>query len=217
MYNVDLHTHSQASPDGGISLAQYKRMLASGVLDAVAITDHNSVDFALVAQQQLGDQIIIGEEIMTSEGEIIGLFLQKRVAPDMTPEQTVQAIKDQGGIVYIPHPFETLRKGISQQTLDRIARNVDMVEVYNGRAMQPRHRAQAVAWAQDNNCVGAASSDAHGAAGWGKAYTTVKLRPTPGSITKEFRNALLVCKDVGMIGRLYPTFHRLKSKSKRHA
>ena len=81
MFKVDLHTHSSASHDGGISFEQYQLALSTGLLDAIAVTDHNSIETAQALHELLGDQIIVGEEIMTSQGEIIGLFLKQPIAP----------------------------------------------------------------------------------------------------------------------------------------
>ncbi len=148
MYKIDLHTHSIASADGGIKAEQYRRLLAHGALDCVAITDHNRIDMATELAQELHDQIIIGEEITTTDGEIIGLFLQKPIAPNLSPLETVQSIKDQGGFVYIPHPFETVRSGLSERTLDQIVDYIDIIEVYNGRAVVQNRGPQAVAWAK---------------------------------------------------------------------
>ncbi len=80
MIKTDLHTHSAASPDGSITVNQYKETLAKQTLDCIAITDHNRIDFALSLQQVLGpEKIIVGEEISTKQGDIIGLFLTKLV------------------------------------------------------------------------------------------------------------------------------------------
>src|SRR5580765_8441960 len=92
MFRVDLHTHSVASPDGGISADQYAHALSTGLLDVIAITDHNQIDFAL-------------------------------------------NLKDQGGLVYIPHPFETVRKGLHPATLEELIDYVDVVEICNGRVL----------------------------------------------------------------------------------
>ena len=216
MLKVDLHTHSQASPDGGITLAQYKYVLDKGLLDVVAITDHNTITFALEAQQQLGDSIIVGEEIMTTEGEIIGLFLNQVIEPMLSPEKTVHAIRSQGGIVYIPHPIETRRKGLPLATMDRLVKSIDIVEVYNGRVMQPSRSAQAIQWAKSHNIAGVASSDAHGVRGWGRAYSEIEGPLTEEACTMQFHNARIVCKDVGIIGRMYPSFHRTRKKFQKH-
>src|SRR5476649_2676258 len=102
MYKIDLHTHSIASPDGSITLEDYRSILNSGRLDMVAITDHNTIGFAMATKKTLGVRIIVGEEIKCLEGEIIGLFLSKPVEPGRPYTQTIEDIKDQGGLVYIP-------------------------------------------------------------------------------------------------------------------
>lgn len=217
MLKTDLHTHSLASPDGGLTLGQYQRILERGVLDCIAITDHNTITFAQHAQASLGDRIIVGEEIMTSEGEIIGLFLSDCIQPRQSLEETIAAIRAQGGVVYVPHPFETRRKGLSYDALQRIRNEVDIVEVYNGRAMQKSCQAQALVWAKHNDVVGVASSDAHGLRGWGRTYTEITQPLKPGMIHQQFHNARLIQKDVGIIGRMYPAVHRTKRKLYRHA
>ncbi|MCA9330415.1 PHP domain-containing protein, partial [Candidatus Saccharibacteria bacterium] len=117
MYKVDLHTHSQASPDGGITAEQYAHVLSTGLLDMIAITDHNSIAYAQEVQKQLGDKIIVGEEIMTNDGEIVGLFLTQVIEPGLSAQETCRRIKAQHGLVYIPHPFETVRKGLHPEKL----------------------------------------------------------------------------------------------------
>lgn len=216
MLRVDLHTHSQASADGGITFEQYKKILKAGTLNIVAITDHNTIEFALQAQRSLGDQIIVGEEIMTTEGEIVGLFLQQVIEPLQSPEKTIHAIKAQGGVVYIPHPFETMRKGLPLDTLNRIAKDIDIMEVYNGRVMQRSRRMQAFEWAKTHDIPGAASSDAHGARGWGRAYAEIAEQPSSKNLGDLLHNARLVCKDVGIMGRMYPSLHRTKRKLQKH-
>ncbi len=102
MFKIDLHTHSSASPDGGITPQQYAHVLATNQLDLIAVTDHNRIDTALELHRALGDRIIVGEEIMTTSGEIIGLYLEKPVSAGLSPDETISQIKQQGGIVYIP-------------------------------------------------------------------------------------------------------------------
>src|SRR5579859_2648799 len=96
-YKIDLHTHSIVSYDGGIREDEYKKLLTNNVIDFVAITDHNEIRFALMMQRRYGEQIIVGEEIMTAEGEIIGLFLKERIEPGLPVEETIQAIRMQRG------------------------------------------------------------------------------------------------------------------------
>ncbi len=212
MFRVDFHTHSAASPDGGITLKQYRRILEAGILDCIAITDHNRIDFAVKAKSALGDRIIIGEEIMTTMGEIIGLYLKEPVAPGMTPEKTIQAIREQDAIVYIPHPFETIRKGIHPATLELIQDEVDIMEVCNGRAFLQNRSQQALLWAKLNKVSCAASSDAHGVIGLGRTYTDLSEIPTRDTIISLLKNGTLQTKRPRVRGLLYPKYHKMRKK-----
>ena len=209
MPRIDLHTHSIVSPDGSLTDAHYAAMLASGRLDYIAVTDHNRIDFAAALQAQLGKQIIIGEEVTTTEGEIIGLFLRELVPAGLSAYQTAVQIHEQGGLVYVPHPFETVRKGISLQTLTAIADLVDIIEIYNGRTLQNRGKRAAV-WAQTHKVAAAASSDAHGTRGWGKTCSIIDVPPTVTGLVKALRSATYDTRSVGVVGRLYPKYNRLR-------
>ncbi len=212
MLKVDLHTHSAASPDGGISVKQYQKALDSGLLDYIAVTDHNSVELALKLHQHLGPQIIVGEEIMTTQGEIIGLFLTKHVRPGQTPTATAQAIKDQGGLVYIPHPFETIRKGLSPQSLESLQGLIDIVEVANGRAFAQNRSHEAVLWAKLNHIPGVASSDAHGYSGLGRSYTFVQDQPSVKNLRQLLKSGKPVLSRPSLPSLLHPKLNRLKRK-----
>jgi len=212
MFKIDLHTHSEASPDGGITSEQYAKALADGQLDFIAITDHNSVEMAQTLHKSLGNQIIVGEEIMTLEGELIGLFLNSFVMPHQSAEATAKSIKAQGGIVYVPHPFETVRKGLSKSVLDDIAELVDIVEVHNGRAVFQNRGPQAATWARLNCKEMAASSDAHGPKGFGSAYTQVSNHPSASNIVELLGTARIVTNRPPLKALLYPKMHRLRKK-----
>ncbi len=212
MYKVDLHTHSVASPDGSITAAQYHRILKSGQLDAIAITDHNRIDFATDLHHKLGKAIIVGEEIMTTAGEIIGLYLTELVKPHQTPLATVKAIKDQGGLVYIPHPFETVRKGVSATTLEQLADYIDIFEVCNGRAFFQNRSTQAAVWARINNKLGAASSDAHGRRGLGTTYTSLPKPPHRENLLELLASGVLITGRPTVRALIYPKLNYMRKK-----
>lgn len=215
MYKIDLHTHSIASPDGGITADQYAHALSTNLLDVIAITDHNQIDFAVGLQNQLGDRIIVGEEIMSTGGEIIGLYLKERVKPGLTPQETVKQIREQGGIVYIPHPFESVRKGLHPAVLEELIDYIDVIEVCNGRAFLQNRSAQTFMWAKLNHVIGASSSDAHGIRGLGKTYTRVKTLPTSEDLLKVLAHGTPVTEPPSLRALLYPKFHKLKKKLKK--
>lgn len=209
---IDLHTHSIASPDGGLRAKDYDWLLNKKILDIIAITDHNRIDFALEQQQLHGDKIIVGEEIMTTAGEIIGLYLQKRVAPGLTPHETVAEIQSQGGIVYLPHPFETTRKGLQQNVLDEIEDHIAIVEVFNGRALFQNKSAEAVVWARLHNKLQAASSDAHGRSGAGRTFTQLKSLPTKETLLALLAQGVCHAGRPPLVSLLYPKYNTIRKK-----
>lgn len=216
-FKLDLHTHSYGSPDGALQLRDYHYFLQNGLLDYIAITDHGRIDAAMHLQQELGElgqRIIIGEEIMTTAGELIGLYLREAIPHGLTPEETVKAIHAQGGLVYLPHPFETVRSGMQMADLTQIAGNIDVVETRNGRAIFQNRGSLAKRWAGEHNLPGAASSDAHGRFGWGYTYSVIAEAPTAKNLAKQLGTAKYSTRTVGM-GVVYPKLNRLRKKIKR--
>jgi predicted metal-dependent phosphoesterase TrpH len=215
-FKVDLHTHSYGSPDGGLRLRDYHYFLSNGLLDYAAITDHDQIDTALKIQRELGpfaERIIVGEEVTTTEGELIGLFLAQRIESGLSPLEAARAIHRQGGIVYVPHPFETVRNGLSETALDVIAKQVDIVEIRNGRAVFQNRGERAEQWASAHKLSGAASSDAHGRFGWGYTYSVIKAAPMPTNVVDELAGAVYSRRTVGW-GVAYPKLNRLKKRLK---
>lgn len=212
MFKIDLHTHSEASPDGGITANQYARILEQEKLDYIAITDHDRIDFALGMQKALGDKIIVGQEITTTDGELIGLYLKERIKPHQTAFKTAQAIHAQGGLVYVPHPFETTRKGLQEVVLQKIADLVDIVEVHNGRALGQSCNIRAATWAKLHGKTGASSSDAHGVRGLGYSYSIVQEIPSRGSLVGNIKMSALASRKAPLYSFLYPTLHRTRKR-----
>lgn len=212
MFRVDFHTHSEASLDGGIGPEQYAKILRDERLDVIAITDHNRIDFAVGMQKALGvEHIIVGEEISTTDGDIIGLYLTSKIDPGMTVEDTINAIKLQGGIVYIPHPFEKFRNGIQEDKLQDIIDRVDIIEVINGRALSSKLRTKAYTMATKNQLASASSSDAHGFRGVGFSYTTMKNRPTHTNLIKELGSAELASGKPPFYTFINPKYNKFKN------
>ena len=215
MFKVDLHTHSEDSHDGGITQQQYMKALDKNLLDYIAVTDHNSIDFATRLKSELGERIIVGEEIMSSAGEIIGLYLSKVVMAGLTPRETIRQIKDQNGLVYIPHPFETIRKGLHPSIMEELLEFIDIVEVCNGRAFLQNRSQQAVVWAKLNDVETAASSDAHGYRGLGKTYTMLDSEPTRSSLKEQLATGKLITDRPSIRALLYPKYHKIRRRIKR--
>lgn len=212
MFKIDLHTHSIASPDGGLTEKYYESALNKKVLDAAAITDHNTIEFAVEMNKKLGSRIIVGEEIMTESGEVIGLYLKKHVPAGLPLSETVDRIKSQGGLVYIPHPFEKVRSGIAKAELEKHLDQIDIIEVINGRAFVGNKAVEASIFAEDNGLPGAASSDAHGSSGWGRTYTAVSAMPTRENLAELVSAGTKTYKRPGLRMVLYPKYNRFRRK-----
>ncbi len=211
MFRIDLHTHSIVSQDGGISFEQYKNLIANKSLDYIAVTDHNDISGALKLQESLGQNIIVGEEILTTDGEIIGLYLKSRIEPGLTAIQTIQKIREQNGLVYIPHPFETMRKGLSKEALNSVIQEVDIIETFNARGRFRNHSLE-TKQPPFSNLPFASSSDAHCRFGIGTAYNIVSEPPT-----RENLQALLLAGSreeqyAPILSYLCPAINRFKKR-----
>lgn len=123
----------------------------------------------------------------------------------------LQAIHSQGGLVYLPHPFETVRSGVQADTLKSIAADIDIVETRNGRAIFQNRSQEARHWAAEHELPGAASSDAHGRFGWGYTYSVIDTAPTVRNLAKLLQTAGYSTRTVGM-GIVYPKLNRLRKR-----
>ena len=160
---VDLHCHTSASFDCLAAPADVARAAAQRGLTHLAITDHDRIDGALAAREAApeGLTILVGEEIKTTGGDLIGVFLERAVPSGLAPAEAVAAVREQGGLVGIPHPFDRFRQSLARDAaLDALAELVDWVEVHNSRLLGGGN-ALAVAFAAANDLPGVAVSDAH--------------------------------------------------------
>ena len=181
---IDLHCHTEASPDSSSPLEEIPERCVEKGITLQAITDHNRIwgaqklREAVLARNDLPLGIIVGEEISTTEGELIGLFLNEKVEAGLTPEETVAEIKRQGGLVLLPHGFDPLKRWhLRMEARKRITTTIDIVETFNSRISRPHWNRVAVRWAEQFSVPMSAGSDAHTIADIGNAWTEVPLRP----------------------------------------
>ena len=167
---------------------------ASG-LDVVCITDHNSIDGAIELQDRLACRVIVGEELRTAAGEIIGLFLTERVPMGISHIDAAKAIRDQGGVVYIPHPFDPMRRNLNEAALYELAEAdlIDAVEVFNAKTSLASLNRRAAEFAAEFGIVAGAGSDGHVPDALGAAYVEIADFDTP----MEFLAALATGEVVG--------------------
>ncbi len=190
---VDLHLHTSYSVDGWASPDEMVRRALSRGIDKIAITDHETIDGALAARRTYPDRIIVGEEINCRCGtHLIGLFLSEHVASGLSIEDTADRIRQQGALVYAPHPFAYLTR--PTQRAARTMAVSDVVEVFNSRAFLPFWNNRASELAHERALPVAASSDAHFPWEVGRAYSEMPDFETPD----EFRKSLYLSHPVGL-------------------
>lgn len=160
---VDLHTHTMWSGDSTTTPEEFAAAIESSGLDVVCITDHNAVDGAVELRDRLDCRVIVGEELRTAAGEIIGLFLTERVPMGISHVDAAKMIRAQGGVVYIPHPFDPMRRNMSERALYELAEAdlIDAVEVLNAKTSLDSLNRRAAEFAAEFGIVGGAGSDGH--------------------------------------------------------
>ena len=207
-YKIDLHTHSKLSPDGSIDENDYRHVLETNLLNIIAITDHNTIEFALFCQKKLGNQIIVGEEISTLQGHLIGLFLQHEIKPHQDILKAADEIKSQGGLVYVPHPFDIFRKGIGQKNLEKILSLVDIVETCNGRMIVPYFNYLAHLFAEKQHLTIGFGSDSHDKNSLGAGCLLLDQVPTKQ--LASFSHGIIQKPSLSLLKFFMPKYNRLR-------
>lgn len=176
MLKVEFHCHTQYSKDCLVSPRQLVDCCRRKGIDRVIITDHNTTAGALVAHDLDPQRVIIGEEIMTTRGEILAAFLKTEIPPGLSPQETIERLRDQGAFVSVAHPFDSARRGAwNPDALLEIVPLIDAVEVFNSRCMRRRANHMAAAFAARLGLAGTVGSDAHTC--WELGRATLLLPP----------------------------------------
>lgn len=191
---ADLHIHTCYSHDCSTTPAALLAACDELGLEAIAVTDHNTVEGAREVARLAPDHIhvIIGEEIKTSEGEIIGLYLAEEIPAGLTAEETISLIKGQGGLVYVPHPFDPLHLTPTYEFLASHAADIDIIEVYNPRITFTGFNEKARRLARKYDIPGGAGSDCHVIEGLGTAMLSLGKFTTPGELVTSLRAADII-------------------------
>ena len=171
MLKADFHMHTNYSPD---SLLPPEKLVARCLdvgLNCIAVTDHNTAEGAFHVREIAPFTVIIGEEVGTSEGEVTGLFLQETIQRGLSPLETAKRIKEQGGLVSLPHPFDRFRSEvITRAGIEDVLPYADIVEVFNARNNMDADNRRAYEFAQEHSLLVSGVSDAHTAIELGRTY-----------------------------------------------
>jgi predicted metal-dependent phosphoesterase TrpH len=203
---IDLHCHTSASFDSLARPGDVVRAAAARGLTHLVVTDHDRIDGALAARAvaPAGLTVIVGEEVRTADGDLIAAYLERAVAPGMSAVETVAAIREQGGLVGIPHPFDRLRGSmLLDARMSTLVSLVDWVEVHNARLVGGGNE-RAAELAREHGLAGVAVSDAHSVLEVGVAYTALDGDPsTPAGLLAAFPSAEIVPGRASYVIRLW--------------
>jgi glycosyltransferase involved in cell wall biosynthesis len=194
LIDVDLHMHTDHSYDCATPVEVLLAEARSRGLGAIAITDHNEISGALDAQAKAdGIKVIVGEEVKTAEqGEVIGLFIEEKIPRGMTLKETISEIKRQGGLVYVPHPFDRLHSVPDYEHLLEVLESVDAIEVFNPRVAINEFNDEAARFAAKYRIPAGAGSDAHVPQGLGSVRIRMRDFDGPEEFLESLRDADIV-------------------------
>jgi len=195
MIKLEFHCHTHASKDSLTRPVDLIAVARRRGIDRVVITDHNSIAGAREAQAIDPELIIVGEEIMTTQGEILAAFVQEEIPAGLSPLETIVQLKAQGAFISVSHPFDELREGgWMENDLLEILPLVDAIEVYNSRCMFPRFNLRARAFAERHDLAGTVGSDAHAAFEVGRSLLLLDQFSGADGLRKVIRTAKMQVK-----------------------
>ena len=203
LIDVDLHMHTDHSSDCATPVDVLLASARDAGLGAIAVTDHNEISGALDARAkaaEFGVKVIVAEEVKTAEqGEVIGLFIEEKIPRGMTLDETIAAIRAQGGLVYVPHPFDRLHSVPDYEHLLAVVEDVDAIEVFNPRIAISAFNEEAVRFAAKYRIVGGAGSDAHVPQGLGSVRIRMRDFDGPEEFLESLRDADIVRKPQSLL------------------
>ncbi|HXG35966.1 MAG TPA: PHP domain-containing protein [Dehalococcoidia bacterium] len=212
LLKADLHSHTYYSPDALTSPGQFVASCLKRNINCVAVTEHNSIAGALAMQRLAPFKIIVGEEIRTQAGEVIGLFLKEEIARGLPLRETVERIKAQGGLVSVPHPFDRFRFGLNEEGLLEVLPYIDLMEAFNARNTFPGDNAKARVFAREHGIPAIAVSDAHSAGELGRSYIEMPDFNDSEEFLRAVRQARLIKRHASPLVHLLSRWAVLKRK-----
>src|SRR3989454_3375244 len=194
LIHVDLHMHTNHSYDCATTVDKLLETAKAQGLGAIAVTDHNEISGALEAAERAdGIKVIVGEEVKTADqGEVIGLFIDHKIPRGMTLEETIAEIRRQGGLVYVPHPFDRMHSVPDYEHLLNVVEDIDAIEVFNPRVAMKSFNEEAARFAAKYRIVAGAGSDSHVPQGLGSVKIAMRDFDGPEEFLESLRDADII-------------------------
>ncbi len=212
MLKADLHMHTRYSMDSTSSLEKIIERCQKRGINCVAIADHGTAEGGLRMKEIAPFKVIVAEEVLSTSGEIMGMFLKKTIPSGLSLEETVTRIKEQGGLVCVPHPFDAIRtSALDGKMLEKIARQVDVLEVFNARNPFKRESDKALAFAQKYGLRTSAGSDAHTLAEIGNGYVEMPDFDSPEEFLKSLEQGIIYGHRTNILTHFASSFAKIRS------
>ena len=206
--------HTRFSYDSEVAPDRLVARCEKTGLNCIAVTDHNTIEGALEVQRLASFMVIIGEEVGSTAGEITGLFLNEPVPRGLSPVETVERIKDQGGLVSIPHPFDRFRREVIHRgALDEVLPYVDIVEAFNSRNSLNADNRMAQELAERHGLLVSAVSDAHTTLELGRTYVEMpEFDGTPEGFKAALAQGTMVARQTSPLIHVVTALTKLKKR-----
>jgi predicted metal-dependent phosphoesterase TrpH len=189
---ADFHSHTRYSKDSLTNIRDVLNVCQRRGIDRLVITDHNTISGALIAQQTDPERVIVGEEIKTTRGELLAIYVREEVLPDLPPLEAIARLRDQGAFISVSHPFDIGRSGHWELAdLLQIAHLVDAVEIFNSRCGRAVYNTRAQEFAHQHKLLGTAGSDAHSLIEIGRATLCLPIFHNADTLSQSLQRAQL--------------------------
>lgn len=192
-YRTEFHCHTVFSKDSLTRPEDLVKTCRRKRIDRVVVTDHNTIAGARAAQALAPELVIIGEEIMTTRGELLAAFVREEIPMGLSPQETIRRLKDQGAFISVSHPFDRWRSGHWQEEhLLEILPDLDAIEIFNSRCMLPDFNREARQFAERHGLAGTVGSDAHAAFELGQSVLDLPRFEGPEELRKVIRTGISI-------------------------
>lgn len=212
MLRADFHIHTEYSMDCNTPIEKIIKRCEEVGINCVTIADHGIIEGAVEMQRRAPFRVIVAEEILTPHGEIIGMFLKEEIPHELPVPETIARIKDQGGLVCIPHPFDVIRPAaLGNRIIEEIAGEIDIIEVFNARNPLPHSSAKARAFAEKHGLAMSAGSDAHTPNEIGNAWVEMPEFTGKDDFLEALSTGEITGRRTNVLNHFYSTWAKIKN------